>query len=200
MNIRRKLAAGVVLPALIAAPSVVMAQNHTGADGMPTGHSTPTEQAQTQRLNRDISNNNSAVDQKNDANNAQYQEKMGEYATQKENYDAQMTTYAALRDRYRAERAAYHRAVWPHPYKDQIVESDRGLMDARVQTVSGAQVGTVNAIARMPDGGVEGLRIALDNGGTAWLDSSDVRFDHDARVVMTNLDRDDLNLMAAENP
>ena len=53
-------------------------------------------------------------------------------------------------------------------------------------------------MARAPGGQVEALYVTLDGGKQVWIDEADVRFDTAGKVVMTNLDRNDLRAMSDE--
>ena len=211
MFTRSKLAvSGLALSAfLMAAPA--MAADHVDANGMPTDHSTPAEQAQTSALNNQISNTNQAADANAAAGDAQYQASQQQYQGQQQQYQDQMqksqsaqqqyqdqtARYENLKSRYAAERAAYHRGVWPDRYREWHLQSDARLVGSRVEIVSGDRVGTVESVARH-DGNVEALLVSLDSGKVVWIDEADIRFDRSGRVVMTNLDRSDLHLMADE--
>jgi hypothetical protein len=210
MKFRNYLAiSGVTLSAFLVAGPFAMAQN-VDAQGMPTTSSTPAEQAQTLQLNQNAADaaagansqaasQASANDTQNQVQQMQYQNQQGTYEAQKEDYDAKMVAYDALRDRYATERAAYHRDLWPDSYTNRLLMNDAGLIDSRVEVVNGDTVGRVTDIARGPNGHIDALRVALDNGQITWVDAADVRFDHDAGIVMTDLSRNDLNAMTEEH-
>ena len=109
---------------LSAAPA--MAQGRVDANGMPTDHSTPAEQAATAALNNQVSGSNAAADAQAQQNDAQYQQQQAyqgqlqqnqaaqaDYQDKAAQYAQQAVRYENLRARYAAERAAYHRGVWP---------------------------------------------------------------------------------------
>lgn len=188
---------------LIAVPAT--AQDRVDANGMPTTHSTPAEQAQTADLNNQIQTNNQAADAQADRNNAQYQAQQRQYQGQlqqnqaaQQEFQDQTAQYESLRDRYAAERRAYHRAVWPDRYRDWVLERDARLLGSRVEITNGDHVGTVESVARTSAGQVEALRVHLDSGKVVWIDEADIRFDRGGNVVMTDLDRTDLRQMADE--
>jgi hypothetical protein len=205
------VASGFALSIFLAAVPAV-AQDHVDANGMPTDHSTPAEQAQTSDLNRQVQQNNQAADSQADSNSAQYQAQQQQYQDQKQQYDQQMqqnqaqqqryvgqtAEYENLHDRYATERHAYHRDMWPGEYRDWVLARDEGLVGSRVEITNGDHVGTVEAVARTPAGHVEALRARLDNGKIVWIDESDVRFNRRDGVVMIDLDRSDLHQMADE--
>jgi hypothetical protein len=180
-----------------------LAQDRLDANGMPTSHSTPAEQAQTQDLNNQVQAGNHAADAKSDVDNAQYQAQQQQYQSQmqqnqmqQQRYVNQTAEYENLRDHYAEARRAYHRAVWPERYRNRILERDARLIDSRVEIINGDRVGTVASVARTPAGRIEGLQVRLDGGKVVWIDQSDVRFDRSENIVMTNLDRSDLHQMA----
>jgi len=198
---------GLALSAfLIAAPAY--AQN-TDANGLPTNHSTPAEQAQTAQLNNQVADTTAAHTA---ANDAQYQAQQQQYQQQQQDYQQRLqqnqaqqaqyqdhrAAYEVLRERYRAERAAYHRGEWPDRYSRWTLDDSEHLTGQRVEILGGAHVGTVVGSARSAAGRVEGLEVTLDNGKTVWIDREDVRYDRGDRTVVTNLDRHDLYLMADE--
>lgn len=137
-------------------------------------------------------------------NNAQYQQQQQvyeqqqqEYQAQKAQYDAQAARYLGARDRYAAERARYRRGEWPKRYERlAFVETD-ALIGAPVETYSGTHVGHVDDLAKV-DGRIDAVRVVLDDGGHAWVDRGDLKYDTDDRLLVTDLARHDLHSMAAE--
>jgi hypothetical protein len=71
-------------------------------------------------------------------------------------------------------------------------------MHARVEITNGDHVGSVTGIARGPGGRIEGLQVALDSGKVVWIDATDARFNRTDGILMTDLNRSDLHLMADE--
>jgi len=142
----------------------------------------------------------------NDSQNATYQERVQQYQeqqrlyqAQRQNYDAQAQRYLAARDHYRADRARYHRFGWPAHYEHSIIADKGELLGAPVRTYNGRDIGHVEELALSPSGHVDAIRVTLDRDNrNVWIESADLRFDADARVVMTNLNRDDLYIMANE--
>jgi hypothetical protein len=183
------------------------------ANGMPTTHSTPAEQAQTAEINNQVGAANATVDVKAAADNAQFQAKQQQFQGQQQQYQGQVqqnqaqqqdyqdrtAAYNGLRERYANERATYRRGVWPDRYvKWVIVERDAGLIGERVQLITGARVGTVIDTAHIANGHVSALLVQLDSDKIVWIDASDVRYNRADGIVMTNLDRADLRHMADE--
>ena len=182
------------------------------ANGMPTDHSTPEEQAETARLNAQVTQSNGDIAAQDNNNNAkyqiqqqQYQEQLQQHQAAQENYQDQKAAYQdqrahyeALRDRYRAERAAYHRYEWPARFAEWRLKNDGSLLNARVQLINGDHVGNVVAVARAEDGVIEGLEVELDSGKVVWIDSADARFDHANGEIITDLYASDLRHMADE--
>jgi multidrug efflux pump subunit AcrA (membrane-fusion protein) len=210
-------ASGLVFSAfLIATP--VYAQSaasgeHRDADGMPTTHSTPAEQAQTAAINNQVAATNAAADAQTDASNQKYQEQQQTYQSQQQQYRNQLernheqqdqyrdrtAAYEGLRVRFAAERAAYHRGEWPDRYaRWVIVERDANLVGERVELISGGRVGTVIDTAHSPGGNVEALLVRLDSDKIVWIDIADVRYNRTDGIVMTNLNAADLHHMADE--
>ena len=223
-------ASGLALCAvLIASPASAQGSYPTpsgdrvDANGMPTTHSTPAEQAETARINAQegvTTTGPSAADAAQaDANNAQYQAQQQQYqqqqayeaqkqqyqqqldknAAQQQRYQNRTAAYQNLRARYAAERAAYHRGIWPDRYvKWVIVERDANLIGERVELLSGSRVGTVIDTAHAANGNVDALLVRLDNDKIVWIDSQDVRYNRADGIVMTDLQASDLHHMADE--
>ena len=180
------------------------------ANGMPTTHSTPAEQAETAQINNQIGVTTTAPDPaataQADANNAQYQAQQQQYQNQlqqnqaaQQQYQDRTAAYQNLRERYAAERAAYHRGIWPDRYvKWVIVERDANLIGERVELLSGSRVGTVIDTAHAANGNVEALLVRLDDDKVVWIDSQDVRYNRADGIVMTDLQASDLHHMADE--
>jgi sporulation protein YlmC with PRC-barrel domain len=168
--------------------------------------SSPAEQAQTQRLNQGISNANSAADAQNAENNAdfqaqqsRYQEQLAVYRAGQKDYQERAASYEAARERYVSGHARYHRSAWPARYEQRLIVDTNELLGARVHTSNGRTVGHVAEIA-LASGRVDALRVTLDNSrGDVWIESADLRFDADKKVVMTNLNRRDLYVMTRES-
>ena len=185
---------------------------HLDANGMPTTHSTPEEQAQTANLNAQVTESNAEISAQDNNNKAkyqiqqqQYQEQLQqnqaqqqEYQDQKAAYEDRTAHYESLRARFAAERAAYHREVWPDEYRAWELRPSYQLMRSRVEITNGDRVGTVTGLARSSDGRVEGLEVSLDSGKVVWIDAGDARFNRASGILMTDLNRTDLHQMADE--
>lgn len=200
-------AAGGLCALLAATPAMAQSDSdHVDASGMPTNHSTPAEQAATANLNNNVSSANTAADANAAAANAQYQQQQADYQNKlatnqaaQDQYAADSAAYESLRARYAADRAAYHRHVWPDHYVEWTPTYHGRLLGARVDLYNGISVGQVDAIARNSGRGLEAVRVKLDDTGkSVWIDAADIRFNPDNQVVATNLDRNDLFLMADE--
>jgi hypothetical protein len=193
------------------------AQDRVDANGMPTTHSTPQEQADTANLNNQAANDaastNAAANDQANANNSQYQTQQLQYQEQLQqnqraqqdyqqksaDYADQAARYESLRARYAAERAAYHRGPWPDRYARATIDQyTADLLGQRVEILNGDRVGTVKDVARASDGRVEALLVELDSDKMVWIDRADIRYDRTDGIVMTNLDRTDLHQMADE--
>ena len=161
--------------------------------------STPAEQSQTQQLNQNVTDANGVtVAQGNQANadyqaqQLQYQEQLKQYKASRQNYEERSARYYAARDRYISSYAHYHRYGWPSRYEHSLVVYTADLLDARVETYNGHLIGRVEELA-LANGHVDALRVTLDNGrGDIWIESADLRFNAERKVVVTNLDRHDL--------
>ena len=161
--------------------------------------STPTERAQTQTLNQNIIVANDTAAVQNDENNARFQAQLKQYRASQRNYEEKAARYEAEHDRYAAQRVRYHRGPWPTRYEHNIVVYTADLLGARVLTYNGNTIGRVDEIALVPNGHVDALRVTVDSGrGDVWIDSADLRYDADKKVVLTNLDRNDVYLMTRE--
>ena len=196
---------------LIVSPTFAQGER-VDANGMPTTHSTPQEQAETAAINKDVAANNAAADAQADANSAAYQAQQQQYQQQQQQYQDQLANnqaqqqnyrdrtaaYEGLRARFAAERAAYHRGLWPDRERWVIVERGDTLVGERVQLLSGSRVGTVIDTAHASDGAVEALLVRLDNDKVVWIDSGDIRYNRADGVLMTNLEANDLHHMADE--
>ena len=205
-------ASGLALSAFLASTPAMAQNNHVDANGMPTDHSTPAEQAQTADLNAQITESNGEAAAQDNNNQSkyqiqqqQYQQQMQQHEAAQENYQDQKAAYAeqtsryeAMRERFRAERAAYHRYEWPSRFAEWRLKNDGSLMNARVQLINGDHVGNVVGAARASDGVIEGLEVKLDSGKVVWIDSADARFDRSNGEIITNLYASDLRQMADE--
>lgn len=212
---------GLALSAfLIAVPAMAQQANsyptplggRVDANGMPTTHSTPAEQAQTEGLNEQEATAPDQSTAQTDTNDAQYQAQQQQYQqqldqnqkaqqdyqNQKAAYDDATAHYESMRARFAAERAAYHRDLWPADYRPWELRPDFALMHARVEITNGDHVGTVTSIARDRGGRIEGLEVSLDSGKMVWIDAGDARFNRASGILMTDLDRSDLHEMADE--
>jgi hypothetical protein len=187
---------------LLAAPAV--GQNRVDANGMPTTDSTPAEKAETAAINNQVSANNAAADAQSAASNAQYQNQLQQnqaaqqsYQNAKADYENQIANYDAVRERYARERAAYRRGAWPDRYASYVIVRDAdNLVGQRIQLITGARVGTVVDADLAANGNVAALLVRLDSRKLVWVDAGDIRYSRADGVVMTNLDRADLNHMA----
>jgi sporulation protein YlmC with PRC-barrel domain len=203
-------ASALALSAFLATP--VVAQDrpmppHTDANGMPTNISTPAEHAATADLNNQASDANNQADAQSDRNDAKYKQQQRLYQDQlqqngmaQRQFQDQTIAYEILRSRYAEQRSAYHRAAWPSRYTHWTLEDSSGnLTGQRIETVNGQRVGTVTDVAFSSNGKVEGVRVKLDNHKVVWIDQSDIRYDRAGRVLITDLDRAGLRLMAEES-
>lgn len=197
---------------LLAFSLPAMAQQNgdsTDNSGMPTTHSTPAEQAQTQTLNNTAADNAATANQVNSQakmqneqqqqQQQQYQQQQKQYQAAQQDYADQSARYEAERHRYAAERARYHREAWPARYENELIVSRAGLVDSHL-LVDSHDVGRVTDIATGPGGHVDAVRVTLNHDhGDVWIDAADLRFDPDNHVVVTDLSRHDLHEMARES-
>ena len=167
--------------------------------------SSPAEKAQTQQLNQNITDANAAADAQGTEQNAlykaqqeRYREQLRVYRAGQQNYEERAAAYLAARDRYISGHARYHRATWPLRFNQSLIVDTADLLGSYVHTVDGRTVGHVQEIA-LQDGRVSALRVTLEyDKGDVWIESADLRFNADKKVVMTNLDRHDLYVMTHE--
>src|ERR1019366_6695611 len=83
MKSRNLLAAsGLVLSAFLIASPAMAQSEHVDANGMPTNHSTPEEQAQTGNLNSQITESNGEAAAQDNNNKAKYQLQQQQYQEQ----------------------------------------------------------------------------------------------------------------------
>ena len=168
-------------------------------------YSSPAEKAQTQQLNQVVTDSNAAADAQSVEKNAVYQAQQNRYQDQlrryragQTNYEERAVRYEAARERYIAGHARYQRAGWPVRYEQRLIVDTTDLLGSRVHTANGQTVGHVVEIA-LAGGRVDALRVTLDSSrGDVWIESADLRFDADRRIVMTNLNRHDLYVMTRD--
>lgn len=199
---------------LIVSPAVAQgAGEHVDANGMPTTHSTPQEQADTAAINRDEATKAAAANAQANEGAAAYQAQQQQYQQQQQQYQRDLernqaqqqgyrdrtAVYQDLRARYAAERSAYRRGVWPDHYaRLELNDRDTDLVGERVALISGSRVGTVIDMAHAPGGAIEALLVRLDDDKLVWIDAGDVRYSRSDGTVMTNLAASDLHHMADE--
>lgn len=165
--------------------------------------SSPAEKAKTQQLNQSVSQANAVSDAQSAEKNAVYQAQVDRYREQlkayragQADYQERAADYLAARDRYVAGHARYHRVSWPASASERLIVDTTDLLGADVHTSAGHTVGHVVEIA-LVDGQVNALRVQLDTKkNDVWIEATDLRFDADKKVVMTNLDRHDLDDMS----
>lgn len=198
MGLCKNLALGGLFAALMGGAMAQTADN----PAMPSDHSTPAEHAQTNQLNykaaKDAASANQAAENANAQAQQRYERQQQEYQAAKEDYRAQTARYHADRARYAAQRAHYHRHHWEPRYADELIVNRADLIGMHVLT-GGHDVGRVQTMATSPGGHVEALRVALNHDDAqVWIDASDLRFDPQSHVVVTDLSRHDLHEMAQE--
>jgi hypothetical protein len=100
---------------LIVSPAFAQGER-VDANGMPTTHSTPQEQAETAAINKSVAANNAAADAQADANNAAYQVQQQQYQQQQQQYQNQLDRNQAQQQQYRDRTAMYEglRAMPPN--------------------------------------------------------------------------------------
>lgn len=178
----------------------------TGPAAASEPDSTPAEKAQTQQLNQTVTDVNAVADaqsvEKNavyKAQQARYQEQLRVYRAGQQNYQERAAIYLAARERYISGHAVFHRAAWPLHSDQRLIVDTSDLLGANVHTADGHTVGHVVELALLA-GQVSALRVTLDNGrGDVWIESPDLRFNADKKVVITDLERRDLDVMSHES-
>lgn len=158
----------------------------------------PAAVQQTQQMNQSQASQAAQDNAQYQQQQQLYQQQQQEYQAAKQSYDSQAARYLAARDRYAAERARYQRGEWPKRYEKLAFVDTDALVGAPVETYSGTTVGHVVDLAKV-GGRVDAVRVALDDGTShVWVDRSDLKFDADDRLLVTDFARHDLYSMAAE--
>jgi hypothetical protein len=65
--------------------------------------------------------------------------------------------------------------------------------DMPVQIASGALIGTVKTVDIAPDGSAERVLVGLYAGGSVWIVADALRYNRNARILLTNLKNTDLS-------
>ena len=106
-------ASSLALCALLSAASVSAETYPTprgdrvDANGMPTTHSTPAEQAQTADINNQVAATNQAADAQANSANAQYQQQQQDYQSKQQAYESQKGQYQQQLDRNARQQERY---------------------------------------------------------------------------------------------
>ena len=61
------------------------------------------------------------------------------------------------------------------------------LADVPVENASGALIGTVKTVALASDGSAARVQVGLFSGGTVWIGADALRYNRNARILLTNL-------------
>lgn len=122
------------------------------------------------------------------------------YDAQMRDYQRQQEEYRAARDQYNADVDAYNnpriynnnyaRATY-RPYESLTSVSDQILNGKPVETRDGQYVGRIRD-SHIMGSLVTQVEVLLPNGGVTWVNSSRVRYDEDANVVVTDLSADQM--------
>jgi len=140
---------------LIVSPAFAQGRgDRVDANGMPTTHSTPQEQAETAAINKDVAANNAAADAQADANNAAYQAQQQQYRQQQQQYQNELDRSQTQQQQYRDRTATYddlraRYALWevgdcgsrspPGRRESRIVERQPGGHGDRYRAYAGWQ-------------------------------------------------------------
>jgi hypothetical protein len=177
-----------------------------------TQNSTPAEKAQTQDLNAGQQQgavSNGAVD---DAAQQDYQQKLQAFDQQQHAYQRQRAHYDNEKARYDANHAVwrhrYDTAHWGErsyygvSYEDShlvrlstLANPEYQLAFALVVGPEGNWVGKINDVDSTWGGHPERVQIAISDTMAVWVNPSELRYDLDEHVVVTNLTRDQLRAM-----
>ncbi len=176
---------------------------------------TPAEKAQTRQLN-----SNAAAAAQTDgtapaatpddaaapppvapsANDADYAAKKADYDAKMRDYNTQRDAYERDRGRDRAERDAYvhHWEVFYgyRGFRDVSFMHADTLTGLRVNARGGAAIGRVRDVDADGAGRVSRVLVDTGFGRRAWLDADSLRYDPAARVIYTDLTRDQVNDMS----
>lgn len=61
------------------------------------------------------------------------------------------------------------------------------LANVPVETASGARIGTVGSVGLAADGSAARVRVELYSGGSIWIVADALRYNRNARILLTNL-------------
>jgi hypothetical protein len=135
----------------------------------------------------------------------QYDQQMQQYQQQQQDYQAQRQQYDSNSAQYRANLRAYDRTTyeWDYPapvgYEYQgarlwrvslLADPRKQLFEAPVEGPAGRWVGRVRNVEPGPTG--VRIEVALNRRVSVWVDSRNMRFDAQNRVLFTDLTREDL--------
>lgn len=170
--------------------------------------STPGEMQQTDQLNQQQMNGAASDNAAQAQSQQQYQDQQQQYNGQMQNYQAQQDRYRYDRARYNARLAAYDLAQyeWSYPaplayhYGEGyglrplylIAEPSQQLWRAPIEGPDGRWVGRVRNVEIGPDGRPSRVEVALNRRVSVWVRPGDLRYDPYARILYTDLTREDL--------
>ncbi|MGZ5998652.1 MAG: PRC-barrel domain-containing protein [Rhizomicrobium sp.] len=201
MHFRTLMLSGAAGLLLVGAPAFAQSNN---ADSNYNQNSTPAERAQTNELNtgaatraRDAGDANAAARDEYDAQRAAYERSLNDYGMRKAAYDNERARYDDLRHDYDRDRAQRWSA-FPHRerFHDVLSLHADDLVGLTVSTRTGDRIGRIRDVHFASNGRVD--RIAIDVGArrTAWVYADDVRYNPEARAILIDLSRDQVDRLA----
>lgn len=175
--------------------------------------STPAEQAQTEQLNEQATD-----DTVSPAPADRYEDQQDQYQQQQQQYQNQQQRYQDRRAQYHAQRAQYARDVrrydtaryewtdYPRVYVYRyegpqlrrlylLADPTHQLANVPIEGPSGRFIGKVRNVQTAPDGRPLRIEVGLNRVVSVWVSPDHFRFDPTYGVLFTNLHRDDLWMM-----
>jgi hypothetical protein len=198
MKTKTYILSGVAALALVGAAAVPSLAQTTNTGPQ---YSTPAEQAQTQQLNGQASQNAATVDSQNSAQQSQYQQQQDQYQRDQDRYRHQQAQYE--HDIHHYDEARFYFTDYPHPYPYHyegaglrrlylIADPTHQLANAPVEGPDGQFVGRVRNVEIATDGRPLRVEVALNRRVSVWVQPGELRFDADNKIVFTHLTRADL--------
>jgi hypothetical protein len=221
MKIQSLVLCGVASIALIGAFATPSFAQYSGN---PPQVSTPAEQQQTQQLNQQAQDgtttapaalNGQAPAGTPSATQVQYNDQQQQYQDQKQQYQNEQERYRNQRAQYLHDLHRYDVAqyqwrdyptrVYAYRFRDDSALVHVNTLDRRqlsytpVEGPDGRWVGRIRSFETTPDGHVGGrMEIALNRHVSVWVNTNDLVYDPQNRVIFTDLTRDALWAMPGE--
>jgi len=189
-------AAAVAGLLLAVAPAMAETNYHT--------ESTPAERVETNTLNtnaadraRSDSDANAAAQADYDAARAAYERSLNRYDVRKAVYEDDRARFESERRYYERNRAQRWRAFHNRDrYREILAFRSDELIGKQVSTRTGRWIGRIRDVDFTPQGQVNRIAIQVDRRRIAWVYADDVRYDPSMRVILIDLSRDQLDMLA----